>query len=116
MSSDAALAEEQTVLSECSCLITEQMAHLSKLLIERGGAGLSGFATLLPVHLNVPASQEAVHNVDQLKPRQGKGSNQVNKLNTLNKQFVKKKSLFILSISLDDGLLLECSTAATRLM
>lgn len=47
ISSDAALPEEQTVLGQRPSFVTQQVAHLSKLFIQRGVPGLALFASFL---------------------------------------------------------------------
>lgn len=51
LSVDAALSEEQAVLGEGSCLVSEQVAHLTELLAQRGVSGLRRCVRLLPIHL-----------------------------------------------------------------
>lgn len=76
---NAALSEEQAVLGEGACLVTQQITHLTQFLIQRGVPGLGRDGPLHPSsHLYIPAYKQAVQHVDHLKP----AHRDTNRLNT----------------------------------
>lgn len=63
---DGALVEGHDILGERSCFIAEDVLDLAELLVQRGGASLSGSVVPGIVHLPVPVDVEAVPQTNDL--------------------------------------------------
>lgn len=66
MAVDGALVEDHDVLSKCSCLVTEDVFHLSQLLIKCGGPGLRCCVTTATEHPPVPINKITVTQTNHL--------------------------------------------------
>lgn len=70
---DGALVEGHDVLGEGSCLVTEDVLHLSQFFIQCGGPGLCCCVTMAAEHPPVPINEITVTQTNHLHTRTDSG-------------------------------------------